>query len=46
MNKIVTHLFYLVVVSTKIFKMSEADVRQADNNCDDQNDEHEHGYWS
>lgn len=34
---------YLVVVSTEIFKMSKADVREADDYRDDQNYECEHG---
>lgn len=34
---------YLVVVSAEIFKVSEADVREADNDCDDQNHKREHG---
>lgn len=33
----------LVVVSAEIFKMSEADVREADDDCDDQNHKREHG---
>lgn len=34
---------YLVVVSAEIFKVSEADVREADDDCDDQNHKREHG---
>lgn len=41
-----TFCSYLVVVSTEIFKMSEADMREADNDCDDQNYEREHGCCS
>lgn len=35
--------YHLVVVSTEIFKMSKTDVREADDDRDDQNDESEHG---
>lgn len=36
-------LGYLVVVSAEIFKMPKADVREADDDCDDQNHKCEHG---
>lgn len=34
--------FYLVVVSAEIFEVSEADMGQADDDGDDQNDEGKH----
>ena len=34
---------YFVVVSTEVLKVSEADVREADDDCDDQDHKREHG---
>lgn len=44
----ITHTFivlllYLVVVSAEVLEVSEADVRQADHNGDDQHHQREHG---
>lgn len=35
--------YHLVVVGTEIFKVSKTDVREADDDRDDQNNESEHG---
>lgn len=43
LNSAHERFYHLVVVSTEIFKMPETDVREADYDRDDQNNESEHG---